>query len=235
MAVSQRVAVIRGGSRDNEDISSDSKPFVLSEGCLVPLPDKHKRSCIYIQGPSGVGKSTAAERWAWAYQAVYPERDVYLISQIEDDDDYSTLPGIQRIPHTDYDLGELRMNWFRDSLIIFDDTDTISNPEQQMNVQRFKERVLETGRHTNTSVIITSHIFSNYKETRRVLNECSQYILFPKTVWPAALTRALTSYIGLTKKQIEDIKERSRSSHWCLINTTYPQHVMHEQGFFPLL
>lgn len=231
------VAVIIGGTSAGRKVSSASSSFTLPSGALSPLPHPTKRACIYISGPSGVGKSTAAEKWALTYQAKYPKRDVFLISQIEDDKDYANLDKLHRLPYrgaSAVDFGEFPMEWFRDALIIFDDTDTISDPEQKANVQTFKERVLETGRHTNTSVIITSHIFSNYRDTRRILNECNQYILFPKALWSDPLKASLGKYTGLNKKQVEAIRSGGGSSRWCLINTNFPQYVLYENRFVSL-
>ena len=95
---------------------------------------------------------------------------------------------------------------FRDSMVIFDDIDVISNKKHRDAVYNLLNALLETGRHTKTSVFISNHLPTAGKDTRRVLNEAHSVIWFPHSGSGVGMKRLLCDYLGLDK----DINKKLR-------------------------
>ena len=68
---------------------------------------------------------------------------------------------------------------FKDSVIIFDDIDVISDKKIREAVYNILNKVLEIGRHFKITALVTNHLPTNGKDTRRILNEAHQVIYFP--------------------------------------------------------
>ena len=67
---------------------------------------------------------------------------------------------------------------FQDSLVIFDDTDCITDKYMKFKVNGILNSLLETGRHFNSSVVYTSHAACNGNDTKKILNECHSILCF---------------------------------------------------------
>ena len=57
---------------------------------------------------------------------------------------------------------------FADSVIIFDDVDVLTNKKIREEVYKIMNQGLEIGRHYRINMVITNHLPSNGKETRRI-------------------------------------------------------------------
>ena len=103
---------------------------------------------------------------------------------------------------------------------IFDDDEELLN------------EVLEVGRHIKVSCIITNHLPTNGKDTRRMLNECHSITYFPAAGSKVQLNRLLEQYIGMDKKDIK--KAKQSGSRWVTVFKNYPQFVMTEKELYLL-
>jgi hypothetical protein len=65
--------------------------------------------------------------------------------------------------------------------------------------------ILQTGRHSNTTALITSHLATNYKETRIILTEAHKFVIFPKSTTKTNMERLLDNYLGMDKKERDEI------------------------------
>ena len=63
--------------------------------------------------------------------------------------------------------------------MIFDDIDNITNKRQKEAVYDILNNILEVGRHHKITCIVTMHLPTNGRETRRILNEAHAYVYFP--------------------------------------------------------
>ena len=64
---------------------------------LIPSTDKKQREIWYISGPSGSGKSYIAKGLAQEYHTLYPDRQIYLVSKLEQDATLDKLKYLVRI------------------------------------------------------------------------------------------------------------------------------------------
>ena len=84
----------------------------------------------------------------------------------------------------------LEVEEFKDSVIIFDDIDVI------YAVYNILNKVLEIGRHFKITALVTTHLPTNGKDTRRILNEAHQVIYFPHSA-SGRIKYLLIDYLGL--------------------------------------
>lgn len=90
-----------------------------------PIPNtKKERSCLYITGASGSGKSWYVAAYCTEFKRIFPKRDIYLISSLSDDSSIDRIKGLQRIKLNDEFLKtDLNSDDFKNALVIFDDTE----------------------------------------------------------------------------------------------------------------
>lgn len=190
----------------------------------IPSPDPKKREVYYVAGQSGSGKSYFARGIAENYKKLYPEREIYLISKLQEDETLDKMKtgkpkriSLQSLVDDPVDLEE-----FKDCLVIFDDFDTLDKPFAQI-VHKLIEDLCIMGRHSNTSMLILSHYLTNYSKTRLILGESQFLVLYPLATSQKALRYVCEHYGGLDKEDICGLKKRGR---WVMIHKNYPSYVI---------
>jgi hypothetical protein len=201
---------------------------------IQQIPNKKsERQILYVTGASGSGKSYYTKAYCDEYTKMYPKNKVYLISSINEDSSIDKVKGLKRLKlDNDLLITDLKADDFKDSMVIFDDTDCLTNKIMRMKVNGILNMLLETGRHTNTSVIYTSHLATNGLDTRRILNEAHSITIFPHSLGGRSLKYLLENYFGLDKHQIKQIKKLP-SRHVTLIKS-FPMCVISEKDAYVL-
>jgi hypothetical protein len=194
---------------------------------------KSERTIRYVTGASGSGKSYWTKMYIEEYHRMYPKREVYIISSLADDTTLDKLKYLNRIKlEGEFMTDNITAETFKDSLLIFDDTDCLVNKVMKMKVDSILNSVLETGRHFNVEVVYTSHLACNGKDTRRILNECKSVTIFPSGLGGKSLKYLLDNYFGLDKEQIKRIKKLN--SRWVTIQKGFPMTVLSDKECFIL-
>ena len=118
---------------------------------------------------------------------------------------------------------------FADSVVIFDDIDVISDNKIRDEVYQILNTVLGIGMHFKITALVTNHLPTHGKDTRRILNEAHQVVYFPHSA-SGRIKYLLIDYLGLDKKMVAYF--RRQNSRWCCIFKNYPQIYMleHEIG-----
>jgi hypothetical protein len=216
-------AVYKRILNDNENDTSIELP---DDSTFQPIPsaDPKTRQVYYIAGQSGSGKSYFARGIAENYKKLYPDRDIYLISKLNEDSTLDSMKigkpkriSLQSLVDDPVDLEE-----FKDCLLIADDWDTLDKPYYTV-VHKLVEDICIMGRHTNTSLLILSHYLTNYKSTRLMLNEAHFLVLYPLATSQKALKYVAEHYGGVDKEDIINFKKRGR---WVCIHKSYPSYVI---------
>lgn len=189
---------------------------------LIPNPDA-ERSVLYVTGQSGSGKSFFTKKYCREFNRVFPKRNIYLFSSVDSDDSVDDIKNLYRVKIREADFleDEFEIADFKDSLVIFDDTDVISNKRIKAKVNDILGMILETGRHQNVYCIYTSHLACAGNETRRILNESHSITIFPRTCGDRMLNYLCKEYLGLSKKEIQELKRLPSRS--VTILKTYPR------------
>ena len=218
---------VRGGAF--RDVKLKDKPKLHFQ----PSPDKKtERSITYITGASGSGKSYYTRMYVDEYKKLYPKREVYLLSSISDDSSIDKIKGLKRINMEKLANESLSAKDFKDSCIIFDDTDCLTNKFLRLKVSELLNSLLETGRHFNCEVIYTSHLATDGHATKRILNECKSVVIFPSGLGGRSIKYLLDNYFGLDKDQIKRIKKLP--SRWVCINKGFPMSVIADKDAYIL-
>jgi hypothetical protein len=165
---------------------------------------------------------------------MYPKREVYMFSSLDDDPTLDKLKYMKRIKikTPEFLTTEINAGDFKDTLVIFDDCDVLSVKPIKLKVFRILNEILETGRHFNTSVVFTSHNATMGNETKRILNECHSITIFPKNMGGKTSKYLLDQYLGLDKTEIAKLK--TLTGRWTTIVKSYPMVVLSEKEAFVL-
>jgi len=217
---------------DNDIRTADRYKLPNDGSKFQQVPDTtRERDILYICGPSGSGKSTYTVNYCNEYKKAYPKRPIYVLSSLKEDETLDKVKGLKRIKLDERLYTEpLQAELFSDSLVIADDVDVISDKKIREAVIDLINQVLEIGRHFRTSLIMTSHLSSNGKDTRRILNEANSITYFPHSGSTHSIKYLLEEYCGIDKKASKYIKQTD--SRWATIFRNYPCYAMVETEIF---
>jgi hypothetical protein len=195
----------------------------------IPPPDPKTRTVWYIAGASGSGKSYFARGLAEAYKKLYPEREVYLISKLKEDEtlDKMKIGKPKRINVDTLVENPPEIEEFQNCMIIFDDYDTFQPPYFKV-VMRLIDDLAIQGRHTNTTMLCLTHYLSNYKNTRLILNEMTHLVVYPQATAFKPLKYLLETHLGLDKDAVAQLKRIG--SRWVCFGKNYPQTQISEHS-----
>ena len=245
--IGRELAIVEGGTKnknktisiassekDEEECKKTFRAVVLQDGQkFQQIPNtKTEREILYITGASGSGKSTYIASYCKQYKKAYPDNDIYVFSALNEDSSLDVIKP-KRIKIDERMITDpLTVDDFKDSLVIFDDIDVIGDKKLRESVYQCLNALLETGRHTKSSVCISNHLPTAGKDTRRVLNECHAVIYFPHSGSAKALKYLLTEYLGLDKVSMAKIKKLK--TRWCCVFKNYPSIAMTEKNIWLL-
>jgi len=203
---------------------------IADDGIVIPLPRTDTRECLYVSGPSGSGKSTYCARYCLEARKMWPDVRIVIFSRVDNDpvlDIKEIAPERFKITDDFIDNPPQR-DAFADAIVLMDDIDTIPNKKLADAVRQFRDDLLETGRHTNTTVISTSHLIQNWGKTRGTLNEATSVTFFPRSSSAYYVKKFLKEHAGLSPKQIQRVLDLP--SRWVTVYRSAPQYFLHEKG-----
>lgn len=247
VGIGRPIAIIKGGKYDGKIIYVDSdtkqeeekeemekiptfKELKLpSDAVFQPIPDKTKeRDCHFISGASGSGKSTWTKKFVKEYQKQHKKNPVYLFSRKKEDENLDDAKPLRIKIEDNLIEDPLKMEDFKNSLVIFDDTDIISNKIHKAIVDHLRDEILQGGRSINVSSIITNHNFTG-RELKTVLNECHTITVFPAN-YNRGMKYLLEEYLGIDKKIINKI--RKANTRWITIFKNFPMVILEEREIY---
>jgi hypothetical protein len=243
--IGRQLAVIEGGvkhkdktvsictnEKEEEEISKSFRCLNLQDGQkFQQTPDENtERQIMYITGASGSGKSTYIAGYCKKYKKKFPKNDIYVFSALSEDTSLDVIKP-NRLKIDDRMISDpLTVEDFTDTLVIFDDIDVIGDKKLRDAVYQLLNALLETGRHTKSSVCISNHLPTAGKDTRRVLNEAHSVIWFPHSGNGVGMKRLLIDYLGLDKVIIKKIKKMK--TRWACLFKNFPPILMTEKSMW---
>ena len=244
--IGRPVCKIEGGADDNEIIYLDTEAntnrggklkknyfdkLQITDGKLQQIPDTTtERQCIMIVGACGSGKSYYSNNYIKEYRKSYKKNPIYFFSVLDKDDSINDKI-VKRVTVDNSWINEpLTIDDVPNSLCVFDDIEMIKEKDIKQSVFDFINSILTTGRHTNTSIILTVH-YPNGKYIRNFLSECHCFVYFPFG-GNRSTNYILENYIGINKKDIQFIKKLK--TRWACVYKNYPQCVLTEHNLFAL-
>ena len=220
-----------------------SKHFDIQDGKFFPLPKAGEGDLAsergYVFGPTGLGKSVFCEKYSRYYQALYPRREIYLVSYVEEDKSLDGVKGLIRIPIQDIMEGQLgNIQALAESLIIFDDIDAMPSLEKDSpykpkdvftTVLALRDQILTKGRHYQISTLVTSHLGADHQNTKKVLDSASFFVFFPNGN-AVQNERVMRNYGGIELQPYKRMKDLP--SRWVYLNRGAPKYVIFERGIY---
>lgn len=239
------IAIIKDGMADkkivylavsDDEISSLKKGYlnislIKPGGKFEIIPNGIiEREIGYICGPSGSGKSFFAANYIDKYKKKHKKNDIFLFSKITDDEKINKFKPI-RIKLDDKLIEDnFEPIDFQDSLVIFDDIDTIKDKKIKDEVYKILNAILQEGRHYKTSVLITNHMPTDREKTKIIFGEAHFITYFPFGGSQKQLKYMLEAHADLTK---EDIKyNKASKSRWACIKKNFPPHTILEKEIY---
>ena len=223
------------GKEEKDNLIKEFRQLkIANDSKFQHIPDTTKeREILYITGPSGSGKSTYTRKYLEQYKKKFKNRPIYLFSSLPSDESLDKVQPkrikLDETIHTD----PIAVEELKESICIFDDIDVISDKKIREGVYTILNQVLEIGRHYKIHCVVTNHLPTNGKDTRRILNEAHTVTYFPHSAG-GKIKYMLEEYVGLDKKQIAYMKRQN--SRACAIFKNYPQCYLleHEIGLLNL-
>ena len=215
-----------------EDIG---KTLELKEDSDVPIhqyPNPNKREICYICGPAGSGKSTICGRYIAQYKEMFPKNKVFVFSRLLEDEPLDRYKPIRIILDETMLDDPIDLEDLENSLVVFDDIDTIMNKKINDAVYKLTLDIMESGRKMKIYCLITSHLITKYRKSRCVLNEMNFLTVFPRGGSAYQIKDVCKRYIGMSKKDVD--KLLATPSRWVTIHKNYPQYVLHRKGVYLL-
>lgn len=197
-----------------------------------------ERTVGMISAASGSGKSFYVKMYCEAYHKMWPKRPIYVFSSLASCQTLDKLSYLKRVKiSTPEFMGtEFNADDFKESLVVFDDIDVMSNKKIRDKVITVLNTLLQTGRHAEASVLYTTHLATNGHMTKLILAECHFLTFFSKNMPQKSLKYLLENYLGYDPKEIEYIKKLE--GRWCTAVKSYPACCFSEKevlvkGSFP--
>lgn len=224
---------------DIKKLQKGQVPYIelkSKEEKMIPIPRLKKpgqeaRDNVFISGPEESGKSTWAANFIKQYLLMYPHAKFYIFSGIDKDAPLDALKPLRIKLDEKLIEKPFKIDSFpQDSIILFDDIDTLEDDKVRKAVLKLRDRLLEKGRHQGITVISITHNPMAGTDTKASLLESNSMVLFPRGGDTNHLEKVLKTYMGFPQNVINKVK--NLKSRWVQCSKRYPKYVLHEKGCF---
>ena len=176
---------------------------------IMPTPiflngEKQRTSCGCF-GLSGAGKSYMVGNLVKDLIKMDPKlkKRVFLFTRnIEDDPAFNGIKVKRIVLDEEFLSDPITREDLHDSITIFDDVDSIPDRAIRDTVLDLRNDLLQTGRHVNNHLYITSHELTG-RHAKFIMGEMNSIVLFPSSGLPAGIMRILNNYAGLSKQVVD--------------------------------
>ena len=142
-------------NKDDEALIKEFKQLKMTNDAkLQQVPDTTKeREIVYMTGPSGSGKSTYTRKYLEQWKKKNKDKEIYMFSSLPEDESLDDVkPQRIKLDRSIYEE-PIEVEEFKDSVVIFDDIDVISDKKIRDAVYNILNKVLEIGRHFKINFI----------------------------------------------------------------------------------
>jgi hypothetical protein len=200
------------------------KSIKLDVGQYVICPTRETER-VFIAGRAGVGKSSFASMYAREYHEMFPKNKMYMISTHAQEKAYEPFDMVHITLDDTFVESPPTLDDMENSLVIFDDTDNLTDKKLQDAVKRVNSNLIANGRKYGTHVLTLAHQLMDYSRTRHLLIEANRVVFF---LGGSAYhnKRFLKEYAGMDKNQSQKIL--GLRSRWVCLGLTIPNYFISE-------
>ena len=217
--------------------------------------NRGKQLRMYIPGQAGVGKSYFISQMLKEYVRRYPERKIFIFSQVPRDKDIDSVVEEHELierelfirvdlnlfsqinPKTkkvDTSIPIPTINELRNSICIFDDIDEIPNKRILGNLDALKDEIIATGRDhdyqgNDIDIIITNHQTLGGIRTAKILQQSNYIVLFPNGLPSHGIKTVCSKYCNLEPGQINKILSLNERYQYAIIHKESPSFVLEQK------
>ena len=206
-----------------------SLDYIQTDKTLIPILnfEDEKNDRVMVIAKTGAGKSTLLNKLIKQKLELYPEKRVFVFSAFNGDKSLDS--GLENI--IEYlDDGDYTIEDFEESIVIFDDIDSITDPKVEKKLYKLLTSLLQSGRHYNTCLFFAGHVLKNGQKTKYLINEANNIFIFPQDGANAQKEKWLKDYIGLPMKEINKIL--GSDERWVRIHNEMPVYIMTEHEIY---
>jgi hypothetical protein len=236
------IAILHGTGTQNDKLvfldpaAESGTEIKADEGiklAIEPTHDPKGRDVIMVGGKSGSGKSHIARNFIVRYNNLHPDRKIYLLSFLDGDTTLGSVKGLYRKikkEKLEDEYAEFSIKDFENALVVVDDVEGFERTNKMVfqKIQSIIDMIATMGRHTASSILVCSHLLTDYKRTRLFLGEAQQFVTFMHGASQRQLYGLLGGYAGIDHSEIDDL--RKLNSRWVCVRTQYPVMAIYEKG-----
>ena len=205
---------------------------------LIPV-QKDNLPAIFVSGPAGSGKSTVCNNLVRElhkdprfknveYESSEgPKKDnkaqVFLISGQKNHDTAFNAFNYKAFDIHSRDFRKITYQSFVKKILIFDDVTSLADPDLERHINGLITSLLENSRKLGNAIIVISHASQDYHKTKKIIAECSSWIVFPGLA-PHQTESFLESYLGLSGEVLDEIFDLETRS--LLVHRSAPQYFV---------
>jgi len=190
---------------------------------VIPQVDhlENQRISMFISGKSGSGKSTLVSKLVKGYLERNPGTDVYLVTRKEKDPVFDNIPELKRLMINKDFLSKIKrgiidVDYFSDSIVIFDDWDFLQDKSSENLVRNLMDSLLNLGRSKGIHVFSIVHKSLSGVKTQTLFDEANFMAVYPSMNYPESV-KALKKFLNISDKKLALIIPQYRQSRWLIV------------------
>jgi Cdc6-like AAA superfamily ATPase len=210
---------------------------IFFPGTANSTPENKHNDLIIITSRKGSGKTELAKYMSDVYHKNNPNNRVIVLCGIKDlynDLPYAKVIDLKLIEEeennkkkNDYS-GMPDVSDFKDSLVIFDDTEQYPNPKVESMLYQLCNVIAQNGRNYNTSMICILHQINKGKHSSTLIREADTIIIFPRS-FDQNTFNTLVNHYGISKDEV--LRLYSYRDEWfILIHITQPSYIFYSNS-----
>lgn len=198
---------------------------------VVPIVKQNELNTVsfFVSASSGSGKSYFVAQLVNNIKTLdrFKEAEIFLITgQQKADPAYED--NIEKYLKLNMDSDEfyqLTYQDFENSIVIFDDVNSLGNKYLEMFVFNLQKSLAENGRKNNIALININHASRDFVRTKYIVHEAMYYTLFPSHNWNDS-KKFLKSYLDYDEDQMKEVKRLSRHTRSMTFHKQVPQYIV---------
>jgi Cdc6-like AAA superfamily ATPase len=212
---------------DNPDIFQ-----IFFPGTHRSTRESKHNDVIVISGKKGSGKTELAKFMAYVYHEKFPRNRVIVFSGIKDlynDLSWAIKVDLKEVEQEEQEKsrgdysGIPDASEFRDSLVIFDDTEKMPNAKIEKMLYQLVNVLAQNGRNFGTNVICILHQVNKGLQSTTLLREADTFIIFPRS-YDMNTFNTLIHHLGFSKEDAQALYAQ-KDEWFILIHQTIPSYV----------